>query len=351
MTKRHRLIVIGVVLAISAVVAAPLFLKSPPLYRVTVLPSINGAFMRATAINDRGQVVGFSQRSGDSRLFLWDREHGMRDLGLTGRGTMDINNRGQISGSVQDANGVEQAFFWDPNSGVCLLGTLGGSSSWANAINDRGWIVGGYQLDKNNQRAFLWDQTHGMRNLGPAGGTFRLAWTLNDANQAVVFDAGGTFIVRMDEQGVVQTCDRLPIQGLPRMNNSGRVVGVTRVTQDESVAACWDPNAGLQTLSREAFDTGAAAINDAGQVIFSQERDAPVQVLGKTLLASQAEWFLRDPKRGEIPLNRYVSVKKGETLWLTDINNQGCILGVVHSDKGGTSRAVLLEPIPERWNK
>ena len=50
-------------------------------------------------------------------------------------------------------------------------------------------------------------------------------------------------------------------------------------------------------------------------------------------------------------LNGYVSVGPNEDLCLTALNNKGCIVGAVQSTKDSRSRGVLLEPIPEQWDK
>jgi probable HAF family extracellular repeat protein len=47
------------------------------LYRVTILASLGGGATAATGINDRGQVTGFAQTAdGTFHFFLWDREKG-----------------------------------------------------------------------------------------------------------------------------------------------------------------------------------------------------------------------------------------------------------------------------------
>jgi probable HAF family extracellular repeat protein len=348
MTKRRWLIVIG---AFSAVLTIALWLRSPRLYRVTLLPSIGKSVMLATAINDQGQVIGVSRLNGIERLFLWDRRRGMRDLGYPGAGPLDINNRGQIAGTHRDPNGVEQAFLWDPNSGMHMLGTLGGTGSQAHGINNHGWIVGVYYRSEHNPHVFIWDQTRGMRDLGLGDWWFGVGWGLNDANQTVASNMEGEFIVRMDEQGVVQTRDRLPAGGLSRMNNRGQMAGTAKGKHQKTAVVRWDPNSGLRTLSCDAYATSVSAINDAGQVLFSQVRDAPVHVEGTILLAARQKCFLWDPERGEIGLGRYVSLGRGKVLSLKDINNQGCIVGTIYCEKTGTGRVVLLEPIPERWGQ
>jgi uncharacterized membrane protein len=248
---------------------------------------------------------------------------------------------------VQDPNGMEQAFLWDPESGMHLLSTR---NSMAYAINERGWVVGGYEMGNKSWCAFLWDQTHGLRDLGSAANGFRNAFALNDVGQAIVVRRDSAFLVQLDEDGAVQTCDSLPLWGPPRVNGRGQVAGMMRGRHKTNVGL-WDAKAGVLTLSREAFQTGIVGINDAGQVLFSQVRNATVCVFGKTVRQPPWLYFLWDPNQGEIPLNRYAALQEGETFWATDINNNGGIVGRVRSGTGGASRVVLLEPIRERWPK
>lgn len=94
----------------AALFALPVLLAAAPVgaaqFSVTKLGTLGGICSGARAINDAGQVVGYSHISGntDYRAFLWQ------------------------SGSMQD------------------LGTLGGPSSYANGINAAGQVVGGRSL-------------------------------------------------------------------------------------------------------------------------------------------------------------------------------------------------------------
>jgi probable HAF family extracellular repeat protein len=122
----------------------------------------------ALAVNDRGEVVGWSGTcapgSGPHETFLhallWN-DGTMIDLGSLGgkRNVVaaDINNRGEVIGYSNLANDVSHhAFLW--HAGVMRdLGTLAGdSSSEASDINDLGQVVGASLDETGNSRAFLW---------------------------------------------------------------------------------------------------------------------------------------------------------------------------------------------------
>jgi hypothetical protein len=114
------------------------------LYKVTVLPSFGATSRRLAVINDRGQIAGLGnvRTFGRYHLLIRDRDNGIKDLGLMDVDDFDINNAGQIAGTMIDPNGNKQAFFWDPNDGQRMLGALGRTESFAKALNNRGQVVG-----------------------------------------------------------------------------------------------------------------------------------------------------------------------------------------------------------------
>jgi len=133
--------------------------------RMIDLGTLGGTFGSSTFMNDRGQVIGTSNLSGDLAFhpFLWD--HGvLSDLGTLGgnNGTpLWINNAGEVVGEADLPSGapdVHHGFLW--RKGVMTdLGTLG-STSHATTINSKGQIVGRSRIGPANsslQHAFLWE--------------------------------------------------------------------------------------------------------------------------------------------------------------------------------------------------
>lgn len=168
---------------------------------VRALPPLSGdAASAATAINDRGQVVGISGKCfvavGDSSArasVLW--ENGVpREIpnlgGVTWNTPMDINGAGHVVGFGNigdDANGNAQlrAFLWTGGSSVSEVGPLNENDTLAQAygINARGQVVG-RSCGAAGCRAFLYDRgaIHDLNTLlDTQGAQLELARQISDA--------------------------------------------------------------------------------------------------------------------------------------------------------------------------
>jgi probable HAF family extracellular repeat protein len=162
----------------------------------------------AWAINERGEVVGVSAKTGSGkkagyRVFLWRNGH-MQDITAAPWpgyvSNLAINDAGQVLEDFATAKGEEHAFEWE--NGVSTdLGTLGGTRTHAAAINARGQIVGWSEIASlyppyyHVYHAFLWE--HGkMRDLGTFGGEASVANAINARGQIV----GGAYDATRLEQ-------------------------------------------------------------------------------------------------------------------------------------------------------
>jgi len=129
-------------------------------------------FSNATAMNDRGQVVGTRTDGDRADAFVWDGRRGMQSLTPRGGASLvlspsGINNRGEIVGAVL-ADGLQRAFRWTHGEGMQVLGTLSGVDTdlaTAQAINDAGTIVGGSQTASGEFHGFVWNARGGIRDL------------------------------------------------------------------------------------------------------------------------------------------------------------------------------------------
>src|SRR3989337_1465657 len=118
-------------------------------YTIQHLGTLGGTYSVASGLNNKGQVVGWSNIVGDQ---------------------------------------YDHAFLWE--SGIMIdLGTLGGKSSYAGAINDSGIIAGQAEISPNTMRAFRYADGS-MQNLGTLGGNSSNGQDIN--NSGVITGGAGT---------------------------------------------------------------------------------------------------------------------------------------------------------------
>ncbi|MGH9160611.1 MAG: hypothetical protein ACRD2X_11600 [Vicinamibacteraceae bacterium] len=208
--------------------------------RIRALPVLDGGYNSfATAVNNRGEVTGWSENGvvdpechPDStqvlqfRPVIWgpgrDQIREMPLLGDDTSGTVNaINDRGQavgISGICDQAVGrhsARHAVLWG-NGTVRDIGNIGGE--WWNtptAINQRGDIAGFLGLpddpEGNRLQAFLWTNEGGMQPLGVLPGQTpehvrSEAWGINEGRQVVGVSCDADFNCRafLWEDGVMK---------------------------------------------------------------------------------------------------------------------------------------------------
>jgi probable HAF family extracellular repeat protein len=333
----------------------------PALYRITILPSLGGVNTIAERLNDHGQVVGRIYDHGYDRPFLWDRTHGIQDLGFPGVG-LRINNAGQIAGTMRTDAGIPQAFLWEPGEGVTMLGTLGGKASSGNAINNRGQIVGESTSADGSSHAFLWERETGMTELNAPDGSRYVPRNITDAGQILVMQIKPSQ-VQPPPWFLLDPNGPMPLGALPQdtwphsVNAHSCMGGIEFSRRSGAYLHLRDEHGTWKRLFPMNNEGEATRLNDRNQIAYTElarDRWKPLRGrLPRWLVRPRRsfypmESYLWDPVRGRIPLDRYL---KGITGFLVaDLNNNGCIVGTGNREDGSRC-SVLLEPIPERWGK
>ncbi|MBN1359451.1 MAG: hypothetical protein JW993_02615 [Sedimentisphaerales bacterium] len=330
----------------------------PPLYRVTILPSLGGQPTFARSLNDRGQVAGMAGMPWeDNRLFLWDREKGIRDLGPMVPSPIVINNAGQISSTMlSDANQAE-AFLWEPGKGRMRLGPPGDKGSDATAMNNRGQIVG-YSYDSaGHVRSFRWAEAAGMTQLHTPDGPNCAALSINDAGQILVKSIGqGLSSDRwflLDPNGSV-SLDVFPRGARPySINNASCIAAVEHAGGPRLYLLFADRSRTWKRLFRIEAHSPVTRVNDRNQIAYTEYTQSGWDDLEDRFVRSRFPLdrtvsYLWDPVRGRIPLDRYLRGLR--RFMVEDLNNEGSIIGTAET-KDGQTRPVLLEPIPGRWGR
>jgi len=301
-----------------------------PKYIVVDLGSFGGTPSEASAINDAGQVVGFSRNAlSRNRAFIWS-EGVMQGLGTLGGRTSraySINNSGQVVGIAQTFQEKNLAFLWH-NGSMQNLG-IGTVSSRAEGINDSGSVVGGRNDEGIPQRAFLWTDGE-LTDLGTLGGSISFANDINNNYQIVgssLNESGGTrpFIW---ENGVMRVLEQLgDSHGFANaINDAGQIVG-----SSGDRAFFWS-NGNVQTLDMLGTSSSALGVNDFGEVV-------GVYSDGGFRAFYWHNGITRD-------LNDLIDPESGWHLsFARDINNAGSIVG--RGTYLGQTRPFLLIPIPE----
>lgn len=143
------------------------------------------AWNTPTGINNEGTVVGFSDLPGDSdgtanfQAFIWKRSTGMQKLpllpGETRAAAYGINDRGQIVGLSKVAGGSYHATLWQ-NGRVTDLNSMTQPGApyliYANDINDRGEFAGeALDTDAGTSPAYVAIPVHHWNDSSPAAST------------------------------------------------------------------------------------------------------------------------------------------------------------------------------------
>lgn len=260
---------VGALVVPAATAASAVQVSAAP--TLTSLGTLGGDVSYTVAVNDRGQVVGVSETAdGEFHAFFWD-DGVMIDLApeYLASAATDINNKGQVVFQRAPAGGPVESVLWTPTT-MISLGVVD-----ARFVNEKGQVAGTVlTIDpvtgEPSTNPFLWEQ--GVRTDMapiPGWGTDSRVIDLND--KGVVLGTGlgpESFELGFIWSGGAVTPIETPTpfggNGVVDINNKGQVLGADFVTG----AFVWE--SGVTTYLGSVpghLPPEPAAINEAGWVV------------------------------------------------------------------------------------
>lgn len=243
----------------------------------------------AAAINDAGQVAGWSSRAyiPYDHATVWDNGTSTYMNTIAFWVSQDyayaINNTGQVAG--EDSN--SRAMVWS-NGSPNDLGTLGGSTSVARGINDSGLVVGGSSTANGSYHATVWSFGNGsaITDLGTTFSGSSRANAINESGQIVGHASSSDFThatlwdgSTITDLGVLREGDRQPsLSTALAINEAGQVVGYSYAVDNSDFdmrAFIWNGSTmtdlnslmAVDTVSEDWKLTSATGINDNGWIV------------------------------------------------------------------------------------
>ncbi len=279
---------IRTLLGVPLVLGLPLgALHAAPQYIINDLGTLGGTYSSPSALNESGQITGYSHLAGNAALhpFLWQAGAATIDLSTLG-GThalaSGINVNGQVVGNSQTTgNAATRSFIWNV-SAMSQLSKLGGTRSRATAVNNNGVITGAASLAGDAvEHGVVWPNSLALSptDLGTLGGLNSQGNDININGQVVGYAenaSGLTHATRWNSP--YNAASRLDLGTLGGSyseayanNTAGQITGISTNTGDTQFRGfVWDAVAGmvdLGTLTVTSTHTAGIDINAIGDVV------------------------------------------------------------------------------------
>jgi probable HAF family extracellular repeat protein len=241
----------------------------------------DGLYSYAYGINSAGQIVGASTTSTGANHAVLYQGGAVTDLGVLPGGdysiAADINDQGTIVGYSNTATGAYHAYAYA--AGVMTdLGTLpGGSDSYATSITNDGRVIGYASVAGEAYHAFLFANGT-MTDLGtPAGDNWSFAYAINAQGQIAGYSSAPARGNRAFSyaNGTMTALAALPGDDQSHaygINDQGQVVGSSSVSEGQARAVVYEngTTTDLNDLRPAGFDVllaTANGINNLGQIV------------------------------------------------------------------------------------
>ena len=201
----------------------------------TSIPTLpGGSNNAATAINDSGTVVGYSNDASGAIIGFSYASHTLTSLGTLPGGTTSqanaINASGTIVGQADGFDGLLHAVVASGGNWADLGVLAGYQSSFASAISNNGFISGTLNDGSGGTMAFLW-QSGSMSALGALlpGGDSR-AYGVNSAGVVVGSSDGTAFLYdntgMHDLNGLLSPTSAWLFTEADAINDSGQIAAI-----------------------------------------------------------------------------------------------------------------------------
>ncbi len=250
-------------------------------YQITRIPTPQGANSVALGINNKDEVVGYSFQGDVYQGFLYSTsDQPITDVGSLGgklTAACAVNDNGQVTGYSQDGNGNLLAFLFSRDRQIISLGALeGAATSEAFGINNHGVAVGDSQSGNQNHRPVSFSNGS-VQDLGVGRSNeldaLETAYAINDAGQIVGrYSAGNNafhgFLLANGKITDLATLGGANSEALA-INKKGQVVGNSD-TADGRVHAFLFDHSQLQDLGTlPGYDNASFArgINSSGEIV------------------------------------------------------------------------------------